>query len=74
MVGDQLPHLAHVHQRDTSLVFVSVAPIDEIEAFKERMGWDVPWFSTLDTFNTDFDVTGGFGLNVFYRSADGSTP
>lgn len=70
MVGDQIPHLAHLHQRDTSLVFVSRAPSAEIEAFKERIGWTMPWFSTMDSFNADFDVTTGFGLNVFIR--DGS--
>jgi predicted dithiol-disulfide oxidoreductase (DUF899 family) len=67
MVGDQIPHLAHLQQRDTSLVFVSRAPISEIEAFKRRMGWTMPWFSTMDTFNADVDVASGFGLNVFYR-------
>lgn len=67
MVGDQIPHLAHLHARDTSLVFVSRAPSDEIEAFRKRMGWSMPWFSTTDSFNADFGVTDGFGLNVFYR-------
>lgn len=70
MVGDQIPHLAHLHQRDTSLVFVSRAPIDEIEAFRKRMGWAIPWYSTTDDFNPDFDVKGGFGLNVFYRDGE----
>jgi predicted dithiol-disulfide oxidoreductase (DUF899 family) len=70
MVGDQIPHLSHLRQRDTSLVFVSRAPIAEIEAFRKRMGWSIPWFETADDFNSDFDVTDGFGLNVFYRSAD----
>jgi predicted dithiol-disulfide oxidoreductase (DUF899 family) len=68
MVGDQMPHLAHLHQRDTTLVFVSRAPADEIDAFSKRMGWTVPWYSTLDDFGADFDVLDGFGFNVFYRS------
>lgn len=67
MVADQIPHLAHLHARKTSLVFVSKAPIAEIEAFRTRMGWPIPWYETRDTFNADFGVTGGFGLNVFYR-------
>lgn len=66
MVGDQIPHLAHLHARNTALVFVSRAPINEIEAFRKRMNWQLPWFSTTDDFNSDFDVTSGFGLNVFY--------
>lgn len=65
MVGDQIPHLAHLHARGTSLAFVSQAPIAEIDAFRARMGWAFPWFETPDAFNADFDVTGGFGLNVF---------
>ena len=70
MVGDQIPHLTHLHQRDTSLVFVSRAPIDEIEAFRERMGWSIPWYSTAPDFNADFGVTTGFGLNVFYKEGE----
>ncbi|MEQ8935053.1 MAG: DUF899 family protein, partial [Amphiplicatus sp.] len=70
MVGDQLPHLSHLTQRDTTLVFVSSAPIDEIEAFKRRMDWTMPWYSTADSFNLDFDIDGGFGVNVFYRDGE----
>ena len=70
MVGDQMPHPAHLHARDTSLVFVSRAPFAQIEAFRTRMGWDFPWFETVDNFNSDFDVTNGFGLNVFYKQGD----
>lgn len=70
MVGDQIPHLAHLHARDTSLVFVSRAPVEEIAAFKKRMGWQIPWFSTMDDFNADFDVPLYFGLNVYYREDD----
>ncbi|BBM03518.1 DUF899 domain-containing protein [Microbulbifer sp. GL-2] len=70
MVADQIPHLAHLHARDTSLAFVSRAPIIEIEAFQKCMGWAIPWYETKDNFNADFDVTTGFGLNVFYRDGD----
>lgn len=50
-----LPHLA---ARDTSLVLVSRAPIAKIEAFRRRMGWDLPWFSSFASdFNRDFAVT-----------------
>ena len=70
MVADQMPHLAHLHARDTSLTFVSRAPLDEIEALKRRMGWTMPWVSTADPFNADFDIGGGFGINVFLRDGD----
>lgn len=74
MVGDQIPHLAHLahlHQRQTTLAFVSTAPIDEIVAFRRRMGWSLPWYSIGDDFNTDFDVGEEFGINVFYTDGAG---
>jgi predicted dithiol-disulfide oxidoreductase (DUF899 family) len=49
-------HLAHLHACDTALAFVSRAPVDEIEAFRKRIGWQMPWFSTMDDFNADFEV------------------
>lgn len=67
MFGDQIPHLSHLNQRDTTLVFVSKAPIAEIEAFRKRMGWNVPWYETADDFNPDFGINSGFGVNVFIR-------
>lgn len=71
MVVDNIGHLAHLHARDTSLVLVSRAPIAQIEAFKRRMGWTIPWFSTAEEFNADFGVARGFGLNVFLREGGG---
>ncbi|HEX2301222.1 MAG TPA: DUF899 family protein, partial [Pseudonocardiaceae bacterium] len=63
--------LAHLHARDTSLVLVSRAPWSEIEAFRKRMGWTVPWYSSVgSTFDAAFDVTTGFGLNVFLRDGE----
>ena len=49
-----VPHLA---ARDTSLVMISRAPINKIEAFKKRMGWQFPWVSSFhNDFNHDFGV------------------
>jgi predicted dithiol-disulfide oxidoreductase (DUF899 family) len=57
-LADNIGHLSHLHARDTSLALVSRAPIADIERFKERMGWTVPWYSSLDSdFNYDFHVT-----------------
>jgi len=67
MFVDNLGHPAHLRARDTRLVLVSAAPIDEIAAFRDRMGWRLPWYSTTDEFQRDFDVADGFGLNVFLR-------
>jgi predicted dithiol-disulfide oxidoreductase (DUF899 family) len=55
---DNIGRLEHLHARDTSLVLVSRAPLAEIEPFKARMGWTVPWFSSFGSeFNYDFHAT-----------------
>jgi predicted dithiol-disulfide oxidoreductase (DUF899 family) len=56
--ADQVPHLAHLRARGTSLAAVSRAPLAKIEPFKERMGWTFPWYSSFGSdFNYDFHVT-----------------
>jgi predicted dithiol-disulfide oxidoreductase (DUF899 family) len=75
MFVDQIGHLAHLHARDTSFVLVSRAPLANIEAYRKRMGWTIPWFSSAGSdFNTDFGVTTDlgetFGLSVFLRDGD----
>lgn len=50
-----LPHLNH---HDVTLVCVSRAPLDKIEAYKTRMGWRFPWVSSYGSrFNHDFGVS-----------------
>jgi predicted dithiol-disulfide oxidoreductase (DUF899 family) len=56
MFLDTVGHLAHLNARDVSFVAVARAPIAKIEAYRERMGWTVPWFSSFGTdFSYDFD-------------------
>jgi predicted dithiol-disulfide oxidoreductase (DUF899 family) len=58
VVADNVGHLAHLHARDTSFALVSRAPLSRIEPFKARMGWTLPWYSSLGSdFNYDFHVT-----------------
>jgi predicted dithiol-disulfide oxidoreductase (DUF899 family) len=48
-------HLAH---HDVMLWAVSRAPIDRLQAYKQRMGWSFPWASANDSdFNFDFNVS-----------------
>ena len=48
----------HLAQRDVTLVAVSRAPLPEIEAFKERMGWKFKWVSAFgNDFNRDYHVS-----------------
>jgi predicted dithiol-disulfide oxidoreductase (DUF899 family) len=75
MVVDHIGPLAHLQARNTSLVLVSRAPLANLESYKRRMGWSVPWFSSGGTdFNEDFGLTTPegetFGLSVFLRKGD----
>jgi predicted dithiol-disulfide oxidoreductase (DUF899 family) len=48
-------HLAH---RDVTFAVISRAPIEQIEAFKKRMGWRFHWVSSFGTdFNYDYHVS-----------------
>lgn len=68
---DNIGHPAHLHARDTSLALVSRGPLSEVLPFKERMGWTIPWVSSLgNDFNDDMDAGDGFALNVFLRDGD----
>jgi predicted dithiol-disulfide oxidoreductase (DUF899 family) len=48
-------HLAH---RDATLVAVSRAPYQKLAAYRRRMGWTFPWYSSHGSdFNFDFQVS-----------------
>jgi predicted dithiol-disulfide oxidoreductase (DUF899 family) len=50
--------LGHLHARDTTLVAVSRAPLDKLLAYRDRMGWTFPWYSSHGSdFNYDFHAT-----------------
>src|SRR3954466_3777561 len=47
-----------LENHDVSMMAVSRAPFDGIQAYKERMGWTFPWASSLGSdFNFDFNVS-----------------
>jgi len=49
---------SHIVARDVSLVVVSRALHAEFVAFKQRMGWEFPWYSSSNCeFNADFGVS-----------------
>jgi predicted dithiol-disulfide oxidoreductase (DUF899 family) len=75
LVVDQIGHPAHIHARGTSFALVSRAPLASIEAYRERMGWTLPWLSSAGSdFNDDFGLSTPegetFGLSVFLRDGD----
>jgi predicted dithiol-disulfide oxidoreductase (DUF899 family) len=48
----------HLANHDVMLWAVSRAPLEKLQAYKERMGWSFPWASSLGSdFNYDFDVS-----------------
>jgi predicted dithiol-disulfide oxidoreductase (DUF899 family) len=45
----------HLNGRDVTLVAESIAPLEELHQYKERMGWRFPWVSSLGSdFKYDF--------------------
>ena len=76
MSVDNIGHLSHLHARDVSLALISRAPLVNLAAYKKRMGWTVPWFSSFGSdFNADFGATVGedekSAVSVFLRDVDG---
>jgi len=69
-LADQVAHPAHLNARDTTLAFVSHAPQAEIQGLKQRMGWDIPWYTITDDFDADHDVREWHGTNAFIRESD----
>lgn len=54
-IDGALPHLNH---HDVTWTAVSRAPLAEIEAYRNRMGWKFPWVSSGgSSFNHDFHVS-----------------
>jgi predicted dithiol-disulfide oxidoreductase (DUF899 family) len=61
--------LPHLHARDVTLVLVSRAPLAKLQAYKQRMGWRLPWVSSA-TSDFNFD----FGASATEEQARGLTP
>jgi predicted dithiol-disulfide oxidoreductase (DUF899 family) len=51
--------LPHLRARDVTMLLVSRAPLERLQAYKQRMGWSIPWASSAES---DFDSD--FGLSV----------
>lgn len=48
----------HLANHDVALVAVSRAPYEQFQAFRQRMGWRFPWYSSQgSSFNQDFAVS-----------------
>jgi predicted dithiol-disulfide oxidoreductase (DUF899 family) len=54
-VNGAVPHL---NARDVTMLYVSRAPLEKLQAYKQRMGWTFPWVSSYESdFNFDFEVS-----------------
>ncbi len=52
------PARVHLEHHDVAFVVVSRAPLGQLQAYRERMGWTFPWVSAADSdFNFDFHVS-----------------
>jgi predicted dithiol-disulfide oxidoreductase (DUF899 family) len=48
----------HLRHHDVTLMCISHAPYNKLAAYKKRMGWHFPWFSSEGSdFNYDFGVS-----------------
>jgi predicted dithiol-disulfide oxidoreductase (DUF899 family) len=59
MIADTFDGIrVHLAAKDVSHVAISRAPLNEIEQFKKRMGWNFPWLSSFNSdFNFDYHVS-----------------
>ncbi len=74
LMADHIGNLAHLNARDTTLVYVSRGPQADIARLKDRMGWDIPWYTMIPddhgVFDVDFGVDQWHGTNAFIRWPD----
>jgi predicted dithiol-disulfide oxidoreductase (DUF899 family) len=71
MFADQVSPLAHMNARDTSFALVSRAPQQQLEQYKERLGWEIPWYTVIgEDFQEKCGTTEYFALDVFLRDGD----
>jgi predicted dithiol-disulfide oxidoreductase (DUF899 family) len=68
--ADQVSHLSHLNERDTTLAYASRAPQADIQRLKARMEWEMPWYTITNDFDKDFGVDEWHGHNVFFRDND----
>jgi predicted dithiol-disulfide oxidoreductase (DUF899 family) len=47
------PQVPHLNARDTTAMFSSRAPVEKLEGYRKRMGWDIGWASAETDFHRD---------------------
>jgi predicted dithiol-disulfide oxidoreductase (DUF899 family) len=56
--------IPHLNARDVTMLLVSQAPLEKLQAYRRRMGWDISWLSSADS---------DFNLDLGYSSSDEQT-
>jgi predicted dithiol-disulfide oxidoreductase (DUF899 family) len=52
------PNVVHLRPKDVTMMLVSRAPLERLQSYKERMGWNIDWASTAGSdFNRDLGFT-----------------
>jgi predicted dithiol-disulfide oxidoreductase (DUF899 family) len=52
--------IPHLNAHDVTMIFVSGAPLEKLQAYKRRMGWSFPWASSANSeFNVDLGYSSG---------------
>jgi predicted dithiol-disulfide oxidoreductase (DUF899 family) len=52
------PQVVHLRARDVTMLLVSRAPLERLQAYRQRMGWSINWVSTAgNDFNRDLGFT-----------------
>jgi hypothetical protein len=50
------PSIPTISTPTAGLWFLALAGCPDIERVKARMGWEMPWYTLTDGFDTDFGV------------------
>jgi predicted dithiol-disulfide oxidoreductase (DUF899 family) len=51
-VTSQVRELSYIHQRDVTFAVFCQGPYGESAGYRDFMGWDMPWYSALDSLDT----------------------
>jgi predicted dithiol-disulfide oxidoreductase (DUF899 family) len=71
-VTSQIGELSYLHSRDITFAVLAQGPYDESCRYRDFMGWDLPWYSALDSLDAllvDRPV-GMFHLVCYLRDHD----
>jgi predicted dithiol-disulfide oxidoreductase (DUF899 family) len=70
-IADAVDNLVpHLNAHDVTMLFVSQAPLEKLQTYRQRMGWSFPWVSSV---NSDFNVDLGFSSSE-EQSREAITP